>query len=158
MPQITAHNKIVLKGDFGQHEEGVLATAPAMPGMNVVLTNAAATQKRDTYAPGATLVGGTAGTAAASPIKVVKEDALTGRTVETAYAVGENLLVYLPKKGDVIQVLVASGQTVTKNQQGWAIASGKWNGGAAGVNGVGEFLEASGGALAADTLMRLRVF
>jgi hypothetical protein len=61
MPQISnpPPNKIVLKGDYGQYEEGILATGAALPGMNVVRTTAAEAQKRGTYAPGATLAGGT---------------------------------------------------------------------------------------------------
>lgn len=158
MPSISGYRKIVLKGDFGQHEEGPLA-AIASPGMNLVMTNAAETQQRQTVTPGATLVSAAGGTATASPIKVLKEDGLVGgKTIDDAYASGDNAMYYVPKAGDVIQVLVASGQTITKGQAGWAIASGKWNGGAADPKAVGEFLEASGGALAADTHMRLRVY
>jgi hypothetical protein len=65
--------------------------------------------------------------------------------------------VFLAKKGDVIQVLVAAGQTILKGDGGWAIASGLWNGATTSVNRIGQFLEASGGALGANTHMRLRV-
>jgi hypothetical protein len=156
MASISGANKIVLKGDFGQHEEGPLA-AIASPGMNVVMTTAVDALNRQTRTPGATPVGGTAAGAAAGPITVVKEDPLSGRTINDAYASGENSFFFIPKKGDVIQVLVASGQTILKADGGFAIASGKWNGATVTINRVGQFLEGSGGALAADTLMRLRV-
>jgi hypothetical protein len=109
MPQITAHNKIVLRGDCG--------------------------------------------------IKVHREDSLQGKTVDDAQAAGDNARFFVPVKGNIIQVRVASGQTVAKGNQGWAIGTGLWNAGAASINAVGEFLEGSGGvALTADTLMRFRVY
>lgn len=161
-PSISGKNKIVLKASFSEgateSEEGILSGGPASPGMNVVLQTAAAVQNRDTYAPGATRVGGTAAGAAVSPVKVLKEDSLQGKTVSDAYATGDNLFIHQSKTNDVVQVLVASGQTILKGDGAFAIASGKWNGATATINAVGEFLEASGGALAADTLMRVRMF
>lgn len=156
MPSISGYKKIVLKGDFGQHEEGPLA-AIASPGMNLVMTTAAETQQRATYTPGATPASGTtpATPTVAATIKILKEMAKHSGTIDTAYAAADNAEFYIPKKGDVIQVLVASGQTITKGLGGKAIASGLWNGSA--TDAVGEFLEASGGALAANTHMRLRV-
>jgi hypothetical protein len=159
MPSITPNlNKIVLKASFSaggtEHDEG-LATATTTPGMNVVMTTAADVQKRRSYAPGATPVGGTSAGAATPHITIVKEDMLQGKTINDNYASGDNLQLHRCKPGDVIQVLVASGQTITKGNLGAAIASGKWN--VATVNGVVEFLEASGGALGADTHMRALV-
>jgi hypothetical protein len=157
MPQISnpPPNKIVLKGDYGQYEEGILATGAALPGMNVVRTTAAEAQKRGTYAPGATLAGGTAAGGAATPIKVVREDALQGKTVDDTFAVGDLIFLFIPKKGDVIQVRVLTGETIAIGGGLSANAAGKWV--AATVNSAVEALEASGGALAADTLLRVRV-
>lgn len=157
MASISGARKIVLQGDQQNWEEGPLA-AVASPGMNVAMTNAADAQGRQTYTPAATKVGGTAAGAAASPIKLVLEDRLQGKTIDQSYASGDNVFLYLPKKGDRCQVLVASGQTVLKGDPAYAIASGLWNVAAAGaaINRVGEFLEASGGALGANTLMRVR--
>jgi hypothetical protein len=155
MPSISGAKTIRIKGDTVQWEEGPLATAPALPGMNLVLAANAQALGRDSYAPGLTLVGG-AGAGGASPIKLVIEQALYGKSVNDAYAVGDNVRFIVPKKGDVVQVLVVAGQTITKGLGGGAAASGKWQ--VAATNAVGEFLEASGGALAADTLMRLRVY
>jgi LysM repeat protein len=158
MPSISGSNKIVLKAAYSaggtEAEEGPLA-AIASPGMNLVMTAAADAHMRNTYTPGATPVGGTAAGAATPYIKVLKEDYLQGKTVNDAYASGDPALIHQCKPNDVIQVLVASGQTIAKGNLGAAIASGKWN--VATVNGVVEFLEASGGALGADTLMRCRV-
>jgi hypothetical protein len=154
MASISGAKTIRLKGDYVQWEEGPLATAPALPGMNLVLAVNAQALGRDTYAPGATLAGG-AGVGGASPIKLVIEQALYGKSIADAYAVGENVRFIIPKKGDVVQVLVASGQTIVKGNGGSAAATGKWA--VAATNAVGEFLEASGGALAADTHMRMRV-
>lgn len=159
MPVITPNqNKIVLKASYSEGgtegEEGI-ASGAISPGMNVVMTNAASSIGRDTYAAGATPVGGTSAGAATPYIKVAKEDYLQGKTIDDAWATGNQFLFHQCKPNDVILVLVASGQTIVKGNLGAAIASGKWN--VATVNGVVEFLEASGGALAADTHMRARV-
>lgn len=155
MASLSGNNKIVLKGDFGQYEEGPLAAA-ASPGMNVVMTVAVRTQERDTWTPGATRVGGTAAGGAASPVTVVREDGLQGRTVNDAYALGENVFLYKPKKGDVCQVLVKAAEDVDKGEGLSAGADGMWV--AATANSVCEAIEDSGGALAANTLMRVRFF
>lgn len=155
MASISGAKTVLLKGDYVQWEEGPLATAPALPGMNVVMTTAADALGRATYAPGATAAGATGAGGAVSPIKLVIEQALYGKTVNDAYAVGDNVRFIIPHKGDVLQVLVVTGQTITKGQGAEAAASGKWQ--AATIGAVAQFLEASGGALAADTLMRVRV-
>jgi acetyl/propionyl-CoA carboxylase alpha subunit len=156
MPQITAHNKIVLKASYGeggtQHEEGIAAAA-CNPGMNVVMTTAVESMKRQTYTPGATsaLGGGS---------KVVKERAIIGASVDETIPVGDDLLIHVAMPGDVLQVLVASGQTIAKGDSLLAIASGLWNkaGATPPPYGAAEALESSGGvALTANTLMRCRV-
>lgn len=155
--QITAHNKIVLKAGYteggAEHDEGI-ASGTIYPGMAVVMTTAAEVSKRHTYAPGASISEGSGGVLAG--VKIAKEDVLQGNTVDDAYTSGSTFLFHVCKSGDIVQVLVESGQTVTKGLGGAAVASGKWN--TATTDAVGEFLEGSGGALAADTLMRLKVF
>ena len=79
-----------------------------------------------------------------------------GKTIDDSYANGDGLFLHVCRPGDIIQVLVKSGQTVVKGNGGAADASGGWI--VATVNSVGEFTEGSGGALGADTHMRLRVF
>jgi hypothetical protein len=157
MASISGANTILLKFDEdGQFLEGPLAAA-AMPGENLVMTSAADTQGRDTYTPGATAAGGTAAGAAAGPVKILREDSLRGRTVNDAYAAGDNAFIYVAAEGDVLQVLVLTGQTIAKGNGGSAGADGKWV--VATVNARGEFLEGSGGAaLTVDTLMRMRIF
>jgi hypothetical protein len=161
MASLSGYQKIVLKANYtdggAQHEEGICATAPATPGMNVNITTAAETIGRHSYAPGPTPVGGTAAGAAAGAVNVVKEPAETGGTIDTAVAVGDNLMIHKCLPGDHIQVLVASGQTVLKGDLGWAIAGGKWNAATVSINGIVQFLEGSGGALAADKHMRAKV-
>lgn len=152
----TGYNKIVLKGDHVQWEEGILATAAATPGMNVVMTTADETQGRKTYTPGASKDGGDNGAGASSPLKIVKEDALQGKTIDNAYAVGDNLFLAIPKKGDVFLVLALTGENidvgegVAFNSDGKAIA--------ATVDSVAEALDDTGGALAADKHIRVRFF
>jgi biotin carboxyl carrier protein len=154
MPSLSGQKTIVLKGEGGVYQEGPLAAA-ASPGMNVVMTAAVDQSGRDTYTPGATDAAAAGTTTAASAVKILREDALQGRTVDTPYAAGDNGFVYVPRPGDHLLVLVASGQTVAKGGGLAAVASGKWNGVA--VGRVAESLEDSGGALAADTLLRARV-
>ena len=151
---VSGNNKIVLKGDYGQFEEGILSGA-ASPGMNVVMTPAAAQLERDTYTAGATEVGSVGGGPLNAPIKLVREDSLQGKTIHDAYESGDIVFLYLPKKGDVVQVLVASGQDIDKGETLAAGADGKWVTG--GANDVLEALEDTGGALAEDTLVRARV-
>jgi hypothetical protein len=86
---------------------------------------------------------------------VVREDALQGKTVDDTFAVGDLIFLFIPKKGDVIQVRVLTGETIAIGGGLSANAAGKWV--AATVNSAVEALEASGGALAADTLLRVRV-
>lgn len=158
MASKSGNNKIVLKGDWGHWEEGPCAVAVS-PGMNVARTPAARSWERDTWGPAATDFVGTGttagGTSVANPIAVVIEDALQGKTVNEAYTAGENIRVFQPRKGDVIQVLVAAGQTVLKGRGLSAVAGGKWN--ADLTNAPVQALESSGGALAADTLIRVVV-
>lgn len=157
MASISGANTIVLRGDEdGPYVEGILAAA-ASPGMNLVMTAAIDAQLRDTYTPGATPAGGTAAGAASGPIKILREDSLRGKTVTDAYAAGDDAFVYIPQKGDILQVLVATGQTVAKGNGAAAGADGRWS--TATGNAVAEFLEGSGGvALTVDTLVKVRVF
>lgn len=153
-------NRIVLKAGYTQggaeHEEGILS-GTCLPGMNLTLSGAFAVAGRDTWIVGATFyVGtGTADAPAQAPIRIAKENALIGRTVDDAYASGDNVLVHIAKPGDVLAVLVASGETVVKGQGLAAAATGKFA-----VNttvAALEALENSGGALGADTLIQARV-
>lgn len=156
MASLSGYRKIVLKGDFGQHEEGPLL-AIASPGMNLVMDVTAETQQRQSYTPGSTdYVGtGTGITTTKGPIKILKEDSLQGKTVDDAYAIGDNAFIYIPQPGDVLQVLAASGETIVKSSGMSAAATGKWAIDA--TNASVECMESSVGALAADTLVRVRV-
>jgi hypothetical protein len=155
MPQVTAHNKIVLKAMYGdggtQHLEGVAAAA-CTPGMNVVMTTAVETGKRHTYTPGAA--------AAVGGLKVVKEQILAGKTVDDVIPAGDNIEMHVAVPGDHVQARVASGQTIAKGAGLVPLASGLWGvpTGAPAPNPLAEALESSGGvAFTADTLMRVRV-
>lgn len=156
MASISDAHTIVLNGDYGKHDEGILSGA-ASPGMNLAMTTATESMGRHIYAAGGTdNVGtGTGITTTAAPIKIVKEDALQGKTVDDAYVTGDNVFFYEPLPGDVLQVLVTSGQTVTKGSGLSAASTGKWVSDS--TNVAVESLEDSAGALGADTLMRVRV-
>lgn len=131
-------NTIVLTNpSIGYHDEGKAAAA-VKPGMSVEMN-----------ASGEYILS----VNATNGIKVVKEDALQGRTVADAYAIGERLFFYQPLPGDRIHVLVKAGQTVAVGSKGTFLA------GYAEVNATKtfEFLEASSGALGADTLLKARI-
>lgn len=160
MASISGNNKIVLKAGYtegaAEHEEGIL-TAACTPGMNLQMGVAAEDMGRHYYGPGNTdNVGtGTSTTTSKNPVRVAKEDPLVGKTITDAYASGELVFIHIAKSGDVLQVLVASGQTVLKGDGLSANSAGKWIGDT--TNAAVEALEPSGGALAADTHMRVRV-
>src|SRR5262245_22780206 len=104
---ISGVNTIRVRCQADIYDEGI-ASGSILPGMNVVLQSAAEASGRHTYAPGATLAGGTASTAAAGPMRIAIEDGLQGKTVNDAYASGDNVRFIEPRRGDTVQVLVAS--------------------------------------------------
>jgi hypothetical protein len=160
MASISGANTIVLKGKYSEggaeHEEGRLKAA-ASPGMNVTTTNDFDELGRQVYTPGATDYAGTGTDVSTTkaPIWILKEDTTTGKTVDDAYAADDNGLIHMASPGEVLQVLVASGQTVAKGGGLTANSAGKWVSDA--TNAAVIALESSGGALGADTLMRVRV-
>ena len=133
-------NTIVLRGK-GHHEEAVLLTGTVLPGQPVIVAGS----------ENAVVLSN-----AGIPFWIVKEDALQGRTVRIAYKAGEKLFIYKPLPGDVISVLVASGQTIGDGTQAVLGAGGKFVAGS--VDSIGYFLDTSDGApLAEDTLMSVRI-
>lgn len=159
MASISGAHTIVLKAHYNEggaeYEEGI-ANGALLPGMNVGLTNAADASGRSTYAAASSDTLGTGTTTGGrGNVKVVKEDSLHGGTVNTAYASGDNIYIHVAVPGDILQVLVTSGETVAKGAGLTAQSTGKWN--ADTTLAAVEALESSGGALAADTLMRVRV-
>ena len=85
-------------------------------------------------------------------IHLACESALNGKTVDDAYADGDRVFFYTPIKGDKVNVLVTSGETVAIGAELQVAAGGKFTVAAAGAGQL-VALEASGGALAADTLL-----
>lgn len=159
MASISGAHTIVLKAGYteggAEHEEGFL-TAAAYPGMNVQLSVTTPVNGVYYYTPGSTDYAGTGTvTTTKNPVKILKEDGLQGGLVTTQYAADALAFIHIAKSGDVLQVLVESGQTVVMGDGLSAVASGKWNKDT--TNAAVETLEGSGGALGADTLMRVRV-
>ncbi len=160
MASISGSHKIVLKGKYSEggaeHEEGRILAA-AYPGTNVTLANNFDELGRQCYTPGATDYAGTGTdvTTSKAPIWILKEDPLIGGTVNTQYAADDNVFIHMANPGEILQVLVASGQTVAKGGGLTAASTGKWVSDA--TNAAVIALESSGGALVADTLMRVRI-
>lgn len=157
---ISGNKKIVLKAGYtegaAEHEEGILVTA-AYPGQNVQMGVTAQVFQRSQWDVGNTdNVGtGTSTTTTKNPVRVLKEDSLQGKTIFDQYSAGANCFVHIAKPGDVIQVLVVTGQTINIGDGLSAASTGKWAGDT--TNAAVEALEDSGGSLAADTHMRVRV-
>jgi hypothetical protein len=93
-------------------------------------------------------------------IKVLKEDAYQGKTINDAYSSGDNGFIHTPVQGDHLLVLVKSGQTIAVEDMGVEEGGGSQ----LVIKAAGtetayrfRFLEASSGALGADTLMKVEV-
>lgn len=160
MASISGNNKIVIKGKYSEggveHEEGPTKIA-AYPGMNMVMTNDHEQQGRQVYTPGSTDYAGTGTdvTTAKAPIMILKENVLTSGTVDTVYEALDNCFIHIASPGEILQVLVLSGQTIAKGGGLSANSNGKWISDS--TNAAVQALESSNGALGADTLMRVRV-
>jgi hypothetical protein len=131
---MAGNRTIVLKG-HGHHDEGRCGTAIS-PGMAVEM---AADGEFDptVSAQAAALKGG---------LKVAKEDALQGKTIDDAYAVGDVLFYYEPEPGDVIHALVKAAANIAVGDK--LVVEG---------GGSGLFVEAAGGALAANDHVKCKV-
>lgn len=140
-------NMIVLRGK-GHHDEGVLGTVAA-PGELIELQ---ADGKFDRLVSTAliALKGG---------MCIVKEDALQSRTVLDALAIGDTVSYYIPIRGDIVQLLIKSGEDIDIGDDLIpVIVTGQFVE-AAGteVRFSAVALEDSGGVLAAATLLRCRI-
>lgn len=113
-------NTIVLKGDLEKrHEEG-RAAAVVKPG------HLCAADADNKIVPHATLGGH------ALPM-FAKEDALQGRTIRTAYAINDVVLMHIAQSGDEIYAVLKAGQNAAN---GAALSS--QGDGTLKVTGVGE--------------------
>ena len=97
---MASNNTIVLKGK-GHHDEGVLGTV-ASPGMSISF-EADGQYDKNTSATAVAIKEG---------LKIVKEDALQGKTVSDAYAVGDTVFFYEPLPGDHVQLLVLEDEAI----------------------------------------------
>lgn len=145
---VSVERTIVLKGR-GNHDEGILDTI-ASPGMHVQM---AADGKYDPSPQ-------TAAELAKRSLKIVKEDALQGKTVNDAYAVADVVFTYTPLSGDHVLLLIKSGQNIAVGDQ--IVPEGGGTGlfiEAAGTEAkyFAEALDSSGGALGANGLIKCRV-
>lgn len=86
-------------------------------------------------------------------LSIAVEDALQGKTVDDAYADGDRLFLYHPVPGDVVNVLVTSGENIAVGDKLAVSTGGKFDETA---NGNLVALEGPG-ALAADALVACRV-
>lgn len=96
------NNTIVLKGK-GHHEEAFIDEV-ASPGMAVELAaDGKLDQVQSTQAEALKNVAG---------LKILKEDALQGKTVADAYAAADLAFYYEPVPGDHVQLLIKDGETI----------------------------------------------
>lgn len=98
-----------------------------------------------------------------TPIMIGQEDALQGVNVSTAYTNGAQIPVTFPSKGSVVNVIVASGETVSIGSKLCSAGNGKFIVAEDASSGVlvtavlGEAIEGQATALSADTLVAMRV-
>lgn len=146
---MSAHNRIVVRKTPATYEDEAQMAAIAMPGMAVELNSSGAVILPAITQANALKLGSFL-LLAESP----------ERSAVTAYAVGDRGFYARPQRGDRVQVLVKSGQTIVVGDYGIfeAAGSGKW------IKVAGtetryqvQFKEASGGALGADTLLLAEV-
>jgi hypothetical protein len=137
----TTQNRIELQPG-GVKDEGEMDAA-VYPGMNIVRAS------DGNYDPGA-------GAAEAMMVHLVLEDALQGKTTADAYADGDKVPFVIPKRGCIYNVRVSAGETVVIGSLLVANTDGDFI--VEDAEGRAQFIaqEASGGALAADTLIKAR--
>jgi hypothetical protein len=141
---------IVLKGDLGdRYEEAKVASGQTIkPGMLIDLNSS-----------GEAIVFNTAG--GDTVTRVAIEDALQGRTVDDAYAAGEVIRYFIPRPGDVLNLLVADGENIAIGDKIIASTGGKFietTGTPTKIFGEAEeALNLSGGA-SEDKLVRVRIY
>ena len=144
-----AYSKIHNKGDW-RHEEAVASKA-ITPGMLCQIVTDGRVQFHSTQ-------GGRA------ERLVAYEDALQGGTVDTAYAVGGQVMLALVEPGTVMNMLIAAGQNadpgeeVISNGDGTLIVIGSQASAAINVQVIGRIdaSEAAFTTLAANTLKAVR--
>jgi hypothetical protein len=136
---------ILLKGK-GHHEEGILDTV-AVPGQHVQL----AADDLSPAAIGELVKGGS--------FHIVLEDALQGKTITQAYAIGDLAFLYQPVVGDHLGLYVKTGANLVVNDKvvPEGGGTGLW------IEGAGTeakyfavALESTGGALAAAQHVKCR--
>ena len=97
-----AYKTIILKNYSNVFEEMVAATA-ILPGMLVEQTASAATVGVHSTAGGPT-----------APIMFAYEDALQGKDIDDAYAIGDQVRVWIPKSGDQVYACLEDEQTIVE--------------------------------------------
>jgi len=99
----------------------------------------------------------------ATPLIIALEDALQGNIVSTVYTDDNQVQCLMPSKGSVVNVLVASGQTVAIGTQLTSAGNGTFISSADATSGIDtvavllECIEGQATALSANTLVAARV-
>jgi len=141
-------NTIVLKGN-GHHDEGEAGVGTIIPGMAIEL------QADGKYDPVVTAQAA----ALKAGLKIAKEDALQGKLITDTYTLADRVFFYSPQEGDHIFALVKSGEDIDVGNK--LLVEGGTSGlfveAAAQTKFQLEALEDSGGVLAANTHLRMRV-
>jgi len=146
---IATHRMIENRGNFIR-EEFTAGAASIKPGM-LLQVNSAGNAVIHNVVEGAT------------PVMIGQVDALQGINATTAYTNGAQIPVTFPSKGSVVNVLVASGQTVGIGTKLCSGGNGKFITAEEATSGtlvtavLGEAVEGQATALSADTLVAMRV-
>lgn len=147
IPSSTDHKRIVLKGNGHQIEPVLASGVTPKPGQCVTINSS-----------GEAILHTSGGAGNPEEVIVVQENNLIGKTITDAYVAGDKALCYIPCPGDELKVLVKSGENIAVGDIGMLETT---TGKTIKLTGTPvmrpfKFLEGSGGALGADTLLRVR--
>lgn len=144
---MSASNEIILEGDYDRYQEAKIASGVTTikPGMLLELNSS-----------GELIL--LSGTAKNVPTRIALIDVFQGKTKTDAYTAGTVCRYYIPRAGDLVNLLCLLGEDIDIDEQVIGATSGKGiatTGSPAKTIGVAE--EDSGGALAADTHIAVRI-
>lgn len=142
---MAARNTIVLVGELERkYEERRAGEAGIKPGMLLQFN-----------ASDEVIKHATAGAGLGAQVIVATENDFLGRTIDDAYADEELVHCHVAQPGDVLNLVVATGQTITPAVYGTSNGDGKWKVAGATDDKLVQFTETV--TTAADTFVAARV-
>jgi hypothetical protein len=107
--------RIVLKGSDDDYEEAI-ASGVIVPGELIKLTSGGTNDLTQDSGKDRRVVVET-GVGVSAEALFALEDALQGKTIDDAYAIGDRVFYYIAERGDVIYAFLAAGNTTNVGDQ-----------------------------------------